>query len=85
MRQLVERRSLVGEDEGSGPEVGEARTGRIGARAKQAQRNWRPAGEAINGNILMRLRVHAGRSILALHLLPAHAPVAMLDPPPHHG
>lgn len=38
MRQLVERRSLVGEDEGSGPEVGEARTGRIGA--KQAQRNW---------------------------------------------
>lgn len=59
---------------------------RKGEENRRSRRDDQPvaAGEAINGNNLMRLRVHGGRSILALHLLPAPAPVAMLDPPPHH-
>jgi hypothetical protein len=55
-------------------------------QASGAEQQPVAAGEANNGNNLMRLGVHASRSILALHLLPASAAasVAMLDPPPHH-
>ena len=48
-------------------------------RSRRDATGWSPvaAAETINGNNLMRLRVHAGRSILALHLLPAPAPIAI--------
>ena len=65
-----------------------AAAGGIGA-SKQAERSSSSSQlqrSKHNGNNLMRLGVHAGRSTLALHLLPAPAAasVAMLDPPPHH-